>query len=236
MTFGLDVAARLRRLGQRTTQRSIEERTDVFLGDEALEPEDVRLFIERLLEAANSASSQSSRQIVAMVAAAGVFELISHQQLTEIEIFGVKLQQFSYLLLAIPPIIGFLFLRATAFMNTSILYSSVYYAITAKRYPSWDRSDFDMLLVSLVGMAGDIGNDRFIKGWFGRLVYNVAGLFEGVAIGGIAVSFVIHAFDTLYAKPAFSSVEVSVSLLVTILFIVVGGMSLYFVHPNTSRK
>jgi len=130
---------------------TISERAKQFLEDKDVEREDVRFFLLQLLELGRLCGQSAAKGISRGVLAALFFVLLSNPKITEAELAGVKIEEFSFFRLILPVAISYFSLQTVLALDAHGLYTKIYREIIKRHYPAWHKSDFSELLMTWPG-------------------------------------------------------------------------------------
>ncbi|TYB37148.1 hypothetical protein FXF50_16060 [Micromonospora sp. AP08] len=218
---------------------SIRERVDHFLGGDAVDREDVRFYLSQLLELARGHGKATSAAIARAMALAALFVLLSSARLSEAEIVGVKVQDFSFFLIVIPVAISFLFLRALLVIRAYGEYMQIYHEITRKYVPRWYESDLDEVLMPWQGSLVASPSLSHLDGGEHPLAYKsrrVLQLLE-LALGlAVPVLFQVYAYTVLFRRPEIPVVVSAVSLAISAVIVTAGVLYIVSVGMEPVRR
>jgi len=203
---------------------SIYEMAKKFATEEKVDREDLRYFLDKVVDSYNRLRKAAGKSIATAAALAGLFVLMSAGGLTEAELFGVKVSRFALFLVIIPAAIAFMFLRYCALTKSSVIYQIVFYEITERHYPSWYESSLgSLLLTGNTNFGNALHETYFEKGIGWRTVWLTSTLELLFALLGPA-AFDVYAYIFLFGAPEIDTVGVTVSAIVSGLLIVLGWL------------
>lgn len=207
-----------------------EERIDEFFKNKDVDREDMRIFIGRLLDIANGIGRKASRSIAISMLLVGAFFLFSNAKLTEAELLGVKVQDFTFFRLALPVASLFFLLRFLMLMEAFRIHESMYHRIMERYWPECNSSDMDTLLLVWDGPVSVMrGHDFYLTGFPVKL-RDVIGLTEIVIGLALPLLFAIYAYWNLFSDSKISVIATSVSLVFSAVLCVTSALHLVFVN------
>jgi hypothetical protein len=201
---------------------AIRAMLDKFTEDKKPDRDDLRYFLDKIIESCNGLHRGFTRSVVLMVALAGLFVLMSSGGLTEAELFGVKVSRFSLLLVVVPVAIAFTFSRAVTLLKTSIVYRTVFFGVTERYYPNWARSGLDSLLLTSYVNLGNTMHEQFFDPGVSRWSVSTMSIIEMVAVLFGPPAFDVYAYIVLFGSSEVAPAGVFVSAIVSGLLVVMG--------------
>ncbi|MFG1780736.1 hypothetical protein ACGFIG_30470 [Micromonospora sp. NPDC049048] len=132
-------------------ERSVAERVELFLAQEGMEREDVRVYMTGLRESFENLNRKIDRSFLSVILACAIFVLLSHGNLTEAEIFNVKVQDFSMFRLLIPVFVSLAIARAISISIAMMYLEELYSELLRQWMPKWHEAELGMVPMSAGG-------------------------------------------------------------------------------------
>lgn len=129
--------------------KRISRRAQELLAGEELQGEALDNLMYRFLDEGRNCNQKSLRTISVLVATQIFFEVVAQNNISEAEIFGVKLTSLSFVQFLAGPAIAYLFTSATAMLIASIVHFHAFVRIAEGRFPSLEKSGLARLLTAL---------------------------------------------------------------------------------------
>jgi hypothetical protein len=199
----------------------MEQNADRFL-DGTIDREDLRFYVNRLLDLCANGEARAYKAISLAAALAALFLLLLTQNVAEAELFGVKLERFGFFLLVIPVAIAFQFSRAMAFAVDASFYRGAYEEITKRQYENWNASAFDRILVEEPGPLSLAIPPQFVEGKLANGTDAAGDRIYMLLVPAAPAGFNIYAYIQLFASPLVSTAWAIVSALISTVLIVLG--------------
>jgi len=114
--------------------RAVSNRVEEFLGSTSLTREEVQYFFDQLKKTSDDLSRRFAKDAAAMGLLAVLFILLAAQDLSEAEIFGVKLAKFDLVMLLIPIAQALLFVRLGAINSAGHIVDTALKELARKYY------------------------------------------------------------------------------------------------------
>jgi hypothetical protein len=206
----------------------IRRRVEVFLTDEAMEREDLRFYLADLRDVIAAVTRRVSRNSLLIVSGAIVFILLSHGNLTEAELFGVKIQKFGFFRLAIPIVMAYASAHIVILMNSRAQLMRLYREFIEQSFPKWSEAQLSLV---------PLGNTSFFLPFQPlRLTQSEKRLADGTFYAeAMFVLFLPIAFGVYAYVSIFSDDEIGRGWAVASLLLTLGFVVLTFAHMGTGR-
>ncbi|MGC5290766.1 hypothetical protein [Micromonospora sp. DT231] len=209
-----------------------EKRIEEFLNNEDVDREDMRMFIGRLLDIANGIGRKASRSIGLSVALVAAFFLLSNAKLTEAELLGVKVQDFTFFRLALPVASLFFLLRYLSLMKAFNIYEKLYDLIMERYWPQCSTSALDTLLLDWDGPVSVMRRDDFYFDGQSTKLRTVIGSAEVASGLVLPLLFAVYAYWTLFSDPEVPGVATSISLTLSAILCVISALHLLIINGS----
>jgi hypothetical protein len=167
-----------------------------------------------------------SRNTAIIAALFALFLLLGSGDLTEAELFGLKVQRFNFILLVIPIAVAYVFLSTIAAEKAAAAYIRVIQLTTRRYFSSWRESELDTLLTFSSAQISTSINRAFFKAGFGRKVLWTARIVEFGFMTLFPAAFLAFAYVSLVlASPAIPLIGTAVSAMLALIFIALGWLN-----------
>jgi hypothetical protein len=213
------------------SDESIANRVGRFVGSDPMDKEELLFYVGRLIESCQLVRKRAFLGIGEMVGLGALFLLMATQDLSEAELFGIKIQNFNFFLLAIPVGISFLFARTTVLLNSYGIYQEVFHAITSTSLRTWRLSGLDTLILLGPGQLTGSQPSSFLKPGAGRRIDNATEVAELLFAVFAPGTFVVYAYIQLFSNPQIPFYGSLISIIISAIFLVLGGLQIAVVRP-----
>ncbi|MET8908270.1 hypothetical protein [Micromonospora sp. NPDC004551] len=210
----------------------LPDRVRQFLDCKETDLDLVKEYLARLLDTCETMAREARRNWFVAVSLALVFILISGRGVSEVSILAVKLTDFAFIRILIPPVAVGLVVRAVQISWRRQTALSVYYEITKHRFPGLSKSDLDTVVVSSAFLfsVGGGGIDDGTR--YGRLMEIIESAETFICIVLLPAFFALYSFYRLFVTYGYGNAFVWVSLaatgaLLVLLFLSRGGPEVY---------
>jgi hypothetical protein len=195
-------------------ERTLRARVRQMISEPQLSDEHLQAFIGRALDQTNTYVRLLHRQQILLVVVAVVFEILSRGSATEVEIFGIKLQELDLLKIFIPVGASYLWASTISSYVATFIWTRAIIAIYQERYPAvYESGLIELLTPSTLPISvttefelieGDDADSPLVS-------TAVVGYFAVLILAPIA--FFVYAFVRLFMSEGFDNLFVWVSLL-----------------------
>ena len=199
---------------------TIEKRAEKLLSGPDSDREDIRFFLAQLLQLSQTYGQEFSKAVSRSLVLAFAFAVLSTSKLSEAELMGMKVQDFSAFRLAIPAGVAILMVRAVVALRAGGLIYQVFYEVVKRHLPSWHESGLGSLLTNAHGPLSVDAGYMQIDGTEHPVVHKMN---QGVRLAevlgglGVVILFQVYAYHELFDDSRISNILASASLVVTIV-------------------
>ena len=203
------------------TQRAMSDRVRSFLADDKLTREDVQYVYDQILNTYRATAHRLARDCIALVLFAVLFALLATQDLTEVELFGLKLSKFTLILLTIPVVESLLNLRIITNFTVVTICESAIYEFGTQHYSTLHPSKLDELLSPSLNVSPTMDNEFYRLG-IGRRILKMMAIAEVLVVLLIPIVFTVWAYIQLFASPNIGVIPTLISLALTLALVLLG--------------
>ncbi|MGC5053566.1 hypothetical protein ACLQ2S_19150 [Micromonospora sp. DT48] len=206
----------------------IKHRVEIFLAEEEMEREDLRLYLAGLRDLIMNVATRIGRSALFMVLGVAIFVLLSHGELAEVELFGVKAEKFGLFRLAIPVVVAYLSARIVILINTRSQLVLLYREFVHKSFPRWGEAQLGLIPLGILTIFLSAQPIRLTRVEFhlARVTFYV----ETAIILLMPALFGIYAYVSIFSDDSIDFGWAALSSLVALGFVV-----LTFFHVVAGR-
>ncbi|MDQ4032741.1 MAG: hypothetical protein M3332_10925 [Actinomycetota bacterium] len=164
-----------------------------------------------------------------------LFFLLSSGDLSGAELFGLKVQRFTFILLAIPVATTFVFANSIMLANGFRVYKEVYFKLTEAYFRNWHNSNLDELLLFSPGQVASPVHSDFFKPGVGRKIVDATGYADMTLLFVAPLTFVGYSYTYLFTTEAIPLAATVPSAALALVFLILGWLNAAVVLPFTDE-